>query len=131
MPPVDPAPQPESTRFVDVVFLRYRDQRVVIGLLLLALLAMAGLRLADYVAGRTVVDYNDLPERHVVLRVDVNRAGEADLAELPVIGPAVAKKIVEYRRTYGPFRTLEDLDNVPGIGPRTLEVIRPHVVIGE
>jgi competence ComEA-like helix-hairpin-helix protein len=129
MPPVDPAPQPEPTRLVNVALLRYRDQRVVIGLLVAAFLAMAGLRLADYAAGRTVVDFEDLPERPVVLRVDLNRAGEVDLAELPVIGPAVAKKIVEYRRAHGPFRKLDHLDRVPGIGPHTLEAIRPHVVI--
>jgi competence protein ComEA len=62
--------------------------------------------------------------------LDVNRAGGDELVALPGIGPALAERIVEYRRIQGPFRSPEDLLAVPGIGPATLERLRPLVRVG-
>lgn len=53
--------------------------------------------------------------------VDLNRANEADLETLPGIGPALATAIVEWRATSGPFATVDDLLDVPGIGPAKLD----------
>ncbi|XOV74369.1 MAG: ComEA family DNA-binding protein [Phycisphaerales bacterium] len=47
---------------------------------------------------------------------------------LPRIGPALARRIVEDRAVSGRFASVDDLDRVPGIGPRTVEAIRPHAV---
>ncbi|HHS97126.1 MAG TPA: ComEA family DNA-binding protein [Chloroflexi bacterium] len=63
-------------------------------------------------------------------RIDLNTATAAELEALPHVGPALAQEIVAYREAYGPFRSVEDLLNVPGIGPSTLEEIRPWVEIG-
>jgi len=60
------------------------------------------------------------------LRIDVNTASAATLAVLPRIGPALAKRIVADRQTNGPFRSLEDLERVPGIGPKTLQHLAPY-----
>jgi competence protein ComEA len=60
-------------------------------------------------------------------RVDVNTASAEVLADLPEIGPAKARKIVEYRRANGPFGSVDELREVDGIGPATLEKLRPHV----
>jgi len=54
-------------------------------------------------------------------RVNINTASAAQLEALPGIGPALAGKIIEDRRRRGPFRRVEDLVRVPGIGPRTLK----------
>ncbi len=62
-------------------------------------------------------------------RVNLNQAGLADLIALPGIGPQKARRILEYRRTHGPFRRVQDLLAVPGIGPRTLEKLRPLVTV--
>lgn len=62
--------------------------------------------------------------------LDVNTATAADLELLPGIGPALAQRIVDDRARSGPFRTLEDLDRVRGIGPRTVERLRPFVRTG-
>lgn len=59
--------------------------------------------------------------------VNVNSAPAAELAVLPGLGPALAARIVDHRRAHGPFETLEDLLDVPGIGPATLEALRPHL----
>ena len=49
------------------------------------------------------------------------------LDELPGIGPVTAQKIVDWRTTHGPFRSVEDLDDVPGIGPARIEQLRDLV----
>jgi competence protein ComEA len=59
--------------------------------------------------------------------VDVNAAGIAELMLLPQIGETLASRIVDSREQEGPFGTLEELSRVRGIGPKTLEQIRPFV----
>ena len=61
-------------------------------------------------------------------RVDLNAASAEELESLPGIGPSLAGAIVAYREANGPFDGVDDLDDVPGIGPKTLENIRPLVV---
>lgn len=61
--------------------------------------------------------------------VDLNRADTLALQALPGVGPALARRIVEARRE-APFRTVEDLTRVRGIGPATLERLRALVTVG-
>ena len=67
------------------------------------------------------------------LKLDPNTAPWEELACLPQLGPSIAKRIVAYRKdrqaagTHRPFATEADLDKVTGIGPRTLEEIRPYL----
>jgi competence ComEA-like helix-hairpin-helix protein len=56
-------------------------------------------------------------------RIDLNRASAQELEALPGVGPAIAERIVEYRREHGPFSSFEDLEEVSGIGPRIRERI--------
>jgi competence ComEA-like helix-hairpin-helix protein len=62
-------------------------------------------------------------------RIDLNRAGRAELTALPGIGPALADRIISFRVEQGGFRSVEDLRGVPGIGPATVEKIRNRVRI--
>lgn len=62
--------------------------------------------------------------------VDLNRDGRTALESLPGIGPALAGRILEARRRTGGFRAVEELLQVRGIGPATLERIRPRVRVG-
>lgn len=57
-------------------------------------------------------------------RVYVNTATAVELETLPGIGPMMALRIVDYREAVGPFKNLDDLDNVSGIGQRTLAKLR-------
>jgi competence protein ComEA len=59
--------------------------------------------------------------------VDLNLATMAELDTLPGIGPATAQAILTYRERNGPFRTVEDLGEVQGIGPARLEALRDLV----
>ncbi len=70
------------------------------------------------------------PKADTVARlININTAAAAELELLPGIGPALAARIVEHRTRHGRFRSVDELDHVSGIGPRTLEKIRPHATV--
>ena len=60
--------------------------------------------------------------------VSLSLATQAELETLPRIGPATAQRIIAWRDTHGPFRTVDDLLAVSGIGPATLEGFRALVI---
>jgi competence protein ComEA len=59
--------------------------------------------------------------------VDLNQADWVEFTVLPGIGETLAKRIVETRTAQGSFRDVEELARVPGIGPRTVERLRPYL----
>ena len=63
-------------------------------------------------------------------KIDLNTAGEAQLDTLPGVGPATAAKIVSDRTENGPFRTVDDLLRVPGIGPSKFDALKDLVTAG-
>lgn len=71
----------------------------------------------------------DAPTGDRAGRVDVNRADPTALERLPQVGPAIARRIVLSRERHGPFRSIEDLLRVPGIGPVRLEAMRSRITI--
>jgi competence ComEA-like helix-hairpin-helix protein len=60
-------------------------------------------------------------------RINADRASPAELARLPRVGLALAKKIVADREAHGPFGSPAGLDRVPGIGPGLLATLGPHL----
>ena len=60
-------------------------------------------------------------------QIDINSASAAELEELPGVGPVLAAAIAEYRGEHGPFESPEELLGVRGIGPVTLEGMRPYL----
>ncbi len=63
--------------------------------------------------------------------IDVNTATAEELDTLPGVGPKTAQAILEHRGTYGKFSSPEGLLHVRGIGPQKLAAIRPHIVVKE
>jgi len=61
--------------------------------------------------------------------VNVNTAGHDQLVELPGIGDAKADAILALRKERGSFRSLDELLEVKGIGPKALERMRPYVTL--
>ena len=61
--------------------------------------------------------------------VNINTADEPTLETLNGVGPALAAAIIQYRTDQGPFTSIDQLDEVSGIGPATLEKLRPQVTV--
>ena len=61
--------------------------------------------------------------------LDLNRATEEDFDALPGIGPRLAERILEYRKSAGAFHSLDELRAVKGIGKKTFERIRPLITV--
>jgi len=72
------------------------------------------------------VDPPALPGRPL----DLNRATLAELDALPGIGPVTARRILDHRARYGPFRDPRDLRAVKGIGPKLFARLEPLVAVG-
>jgi len=70
------------------------------------------------------------PEDGAITPVDLNSATHSDLMSLPGIFPDIAGRIIAYRRDHGGFATVEGLDSVKGIGPKTLARLRPYLRAG-
>jgi len=63
--------------------------------------------------------------------LNVNLASQEELERLPGIGPVKAKAIVDFREKNGPFKSVEDLVQIPGIGEKTLEKLLPYITVFE
>jgi competence protein ComEA len=61
--------------------------------------------------------------------VNINTADATALEALPGVGEVIAAAIVQYRTENGPFTSVDQLEDVSGIGPSTLEEIRPHASV--
>jgi len=62
--------------------------------------------------------------------IDINRASVEDFARLPGVGPKLAQQIIDYRTKQGPFRRVEDLMIIKGIGSKKWKALRPFVCVG-
>jgi competence protein ComEA len=64
-------------------------------------------------------------------KININTAGIDQLMSLPGIGKAYAERIVEYRSKNGPFKRVEDLLNVRGVGEKTFQRIKDRLTLGK
>ena len=62
-------------------------------------------------------------------QLDINRASLEELQLIPGIGPVLAKKIVDYRKKNGYFRTIDDLTEIKGIGPKLIQRWEGFIVV--
>lgn len=60
---------------------------------------------------------------------NLNEITAEQLDELPGIGAALAERIVAYREQNGPFERIEQLNEIKGIGDKTLEKLKPHLTL--
>jgi competence protein ComEA len=64
-----------------------------------------------------------------IAKVNINRATATEFDSLPRIGPTIAERIVDFRDKNGPFGSIDELGNVPGIGDTTLAGIRDQLTL--
>jgi competence ComEA-like helix-hairpin-helix protein len=87
------------------------------GLLLLPIVLMPGLLCAK-----------KKPPAHPV---NLNTASSEELQLVPGIGPSTADKILQMRKSYGAFKSVDDLLAIKGIGPKRLEKMRKYLTVGK
>lgn len=116
----DPGPTPP--------ILRRQDQWVIAVVTLAAMLSMAGYWLAQGGLSGSLIELRDAKRQTAAFKIDINSAAWPEFSLLPEIGETLARRIVESREKDGPFHSHEDLRRVRGIGPKTLEKLRPYLV---
>ena len=94
--------------------------------LLLVGLALSYAKRRHWWLPKTTIDRSDCEE----LRIDLNTAEQWQLEALPQIGKVKAARIIEYRDRHGAFRSVQELDDVKGIGSAIIEGIEPWLRIG-
>ena len=106
-----------------------RTDQLVAGTILAASLAVLGLYwIYEAQFGRGLIEIDRAQRQEIQFLVDVNQADWPELALLPNVGEQLAKRIVEHRQANGPFRDLDQLQDVRGIGPKTFDGIRPYLL---
>jgi competence protein ComEA len=107
--------------------LRRGDQAAVAALVVVAVASMTGWWICHGGWQGKLIEIDRAEPLAVRFEVDVNAADWPELMQLPGIGPTLAHRIVESRQTAGPFANHDELRRVQGIGPKTLEQIRPYL----
>ena len=64
-------------------------------------------------------------------KININAASVDELTQLQKVGPKMAERIVAYRQAHGPFKTIDDLKNVKGVGDKILELNKERITVGE
>lgn len=111
-----------------VLFLNRRDQAVAASLLALALLAIAAHWSWQSAHNRRLIEIDHAEPGLAEFRIDINQADWPEIALMPGVGEVLAKRIVTDRGANGPFQDHSDLRRVRGIGPKTLDGMRPYLV---
>jgi len=127
IPPRPPSPATTSATPATVLGLSRGDAlfTLVIGGLILALTLLHWFRLTLH--GAPPVEIDRLPASTYEFQVEINHATWVEWMQLEGIGEITARRIVANREERGPFADVDDLDRVPGIGPKTLAAIRPFL----
>jgi len=74
---------------------------------------------------------NKKPAQLPPASIDINHASAEDFAQLPGVGSELASRIVAYRAKHGPFRRVEDLLVIRGIGPKKWKALRGYLLVAE
>ncbi len=123
-----PSPRNNPKASTNPYWLRRADQLAVAVLVLVGLASTVAWWVGQGGLSGRLIELDDAPPLNYRFQVDVNRAEWPELAQLPNIGPTLAGRIVESRAAEGPYVDHDDLMRVKGIGPKTLEKIRPYLL---
>jgi competence protein ComEA len=123
-----PGPQrPPDSRRTSYLGLSRGDATfsLIVGAVILVLTLVHWVRLTR--RGEPAVEIDRLPARAYEFQIDINHATWVEWMQLPEIGEMLARRIVEDVEQRGPFSSIDDVTRVKGVGPKTLEQIRPFL----
>jgi competence protein ComEA len=124
-----PAVDAQSKRSVVRSWLWLRDHdQTFVAVFVALFLVIVGANWVKLSGWRAVpLEVDRLPARRFDFRIDINQASWVEWSQIEEIGEVTARKIIEDREANGPFRNVSDLLRVKGIGPKTLERMRPFL----
>jgi competence ComEA-like helix-hairpin-helix protein len=120
-----PSPQPPKSD--PAWLLRRTDQVTVATLILSGLFSVIGWWIYHGGLRGKLVEIERAETHTAAFQVDINKADWPELATLPGVGRKLAERIVQSREQDGPYSDIDDLRRVRGIGPKTLETLRPYL----
>ena len=98
--------------------IRIKNSGVTIGLVLVAAFALS------------LLSPLQAQSKSAVKKVNINTANLDELQTLPRIGEKVAQRIIDYRKEHGPFKKIEELMKVQGVGEKTFKLLKDKIEVG-
>lgn len=108
--------------------LKSLEQSALVAALLACAAILVGYVAFSYNRHDSLIDIDEMEYRPTRYVVNINTATWPELANIPGVGPNLAKTIVEHRSEFGAFSTIDEFEQVPGIGEVTLEELRPYLL---
>lgn len=108
--------------------LRRHEQVTLFAILVVCLLLMGGYFLQLHWMHGRLIDIDEMDFQATSYSVDLNQADWPELANIPNIGEKLAKAIVKFRTENGGFDEVDQLNDVPGIGPAKLNAMRAYLL---
>ena len=99
--------------------------------LFVSIIASALLSLPALADTKETASSNVQATQQAVAQVDINSASEEELSQLTQVGPKKAQEIIRHREANGPFKSVDDLAQVKGIGKSTVEKNRNRLLAGQ
>lgn len=109
-------------------WLRPRDQACAVVAVLIGCAVLMGTWIYRGGLRGEMVEADATPRQPAHFKVNINTANAAEFELLPEIGQTLARRIVDWRDAHGPFKSCDELRRVKGIGPKTMETIRPYLL---
>ncbi len=103
------------------------DQVAVAALVLVSLGCLSAYWIIEGGARGRLIEIDRATHHTARFQIDINEADWPEWSQLPDIGETIARRIVESRDADGPFADVDELRRVRGIGPKTLERIKPYL----
>jgi len=104
-------------------FLTHQERKVLLFLGIFILIG-SGLRFFKVNSVEEDFEYQSVAQ---VMPVNVNEASQSQLESIPGIGEVIASRVIEYRQNFGPFKGLEDLKKVKGIGDKKIKAAKDYI----
>ncbi len=105
-----------------------KHDQLFVGVFVAVFLALSGYHWATLGGwGMRPIELDRLPARQYDFRIDINSASWVEWTQIEGIGEVTAQKIIDDRQVNGPFWSVKDLLRVKGIGPKSLEKMRPFL----